>query len=339
MKVKIFDESHEKDLEDAINKFIENRCFCKDKTFKWLEWSCKYIEEQEIFLVTARDITDRKEREAEKGELEKAIHIESMKSEFFANISHEFKTPLNIILATMQIINKNIEEKSIIHTNEVHLNRYMNSIKQNCYRLLRLVNNIIDISKIENGYYNIDLGNYNIVSIVEDMTMSVIEYAKEKGINLIFDTEIEEEIIACDPEKIERIILNLLSNAIKYTEKNGTINVNIYIKDDNINISIADNGIGIPNEKLKSIFERYTQIDNKLTRKYNGSGIGLSLVKSLVELQGGKISVESKVNEGSKFTLKFPIIKVKNESNIKKSSNLVNSRVEKCNIEFSDIYQ
>lgn len=213
----------------------------------------------------------------------------------------------------------------------------MNSIKQNCYRLLRLVNNIIDISKMDYGYYDIQLGNYNIVSVIEDITMSVLEYVNNKGIKLIFDTEVEEEIVACDPDKIERIILNLLSNAIKYTEADGKILVNVYSDKENVYITVSDTGIGIPEEKTNTIFERYEQIDNKLTRNFNGSGIGLSLVRSLVEMHEGRIWVESKLNEGSKFIISIPKRTVTTE-NIK-NANLTKSKVEKCSIEFSDIYK
>ncbi|WP_207733666.1 sensor histidine kinase [Clostridium celatum] len=264
--------------------------------------------------------------------------VETMKNQFFSNVSHEFKTPLNIILTTMQLINSNIESKNIISSSEINLEKYMNSIKQNCYRLLRLVNNIIDMSRIDYGYFETHLGNYNIVSVVEDITMSILEYVKVKGINLIFDTEIEEEIIACDPDKIERIILNLLSNAIKYTDKGGTIKVSVKTNDNNVYISVMDTGIGIPNDKLPHIFDRYTQIDNGITRKWNGSGIGLSLVKSLVELQGGKISAKSEFEKGSDFIIMLPIKQIEVKNNISTMNNLTTSKVEKCNIEFSDIY-
>ena len=274
----------------------------------------------------------------EKVSYEKAIEVETMKNQFFSNVSHEFKTPLNIILTTMQLINSNIESKNIISSSEINLEKYMNSIKQNCYRLLRLVNNIIDMSRIDYGYFETHLGNYNIVSVVEDITMSILEYVKVKGINLIFDTEIEEEIIACDPDKIERIILNLLSNAIKYTDKGGTIKVSVKTNDNNVYISVRDTGIGIPNDKLPHIFDRYTQIDNGITRKWNGSGIGLSLVKSLVELQGGKISAKSEFEKGSDFIIMLPIKQIEVKNNISTMNNLTTSKVEKCNIEFSDIY-
>lgn len=318
-------------------KGLELRFKCKDESYRWIENNCRYVEESEVYILTARDITEKKQIMEEKIAYEKAIELESIKSQFFSNISHEFKTPLNIILATMQVINKNIENKSIISIKGANLDRYMNSIKQNCYRLLRLVNNIIDISKIDYGYYDIELGNYNIVSVVEDITMSVLEYVNNKGIELVFDTEVEEEIIACDPDKIERIILNLLSNAIKYTEADGKISVNIYSDKENVYITVSDTGIGIPEEKINKIFERYEQIDNKLTRNFNGSGIGLSLVRSLVEMHEGRVWVESKVNEGSKFIISLPKKTVATEN--VKSIDLTKSKVEKCSIEFSDIYK
>lgn len=335
---------------DTIKKFIADiyikkeirntkiKFKCKDEKYKWIECNIKYIESNKIFIVSGRDVTESLLIKEEKVSYEKAIEVETMKNQFFSNVSHEFKTHLNIILTTMQLINSNIESKNIISSSEINLEKYMNSIKQNCYRLLRLVNNIIDMSRIDYGYFETHLGNYNIVSVVEDITMSILEYVKVKGINLIFDTEIEEEIIACDPDKIERIILNLLSNAIKYTDKGGTIKVSVKTNDNNVYISVRDTGIGIPNDKLPHIFDRYTQIDNGITRKWNGSGIGLSLVKSLVELQGGKISAKSEFEKGSDFIIMLPIKQIEVKNNISTMNNLTTSKVEKCNIEFSDIY-
>ena len=134
-----------------------------------------------------------------------------------------------------------------------------------------------------------------------------------------------------------RIKLNFLSNAIKYTEADGKISVNIYSDKENVYITVSDTGIGIPEEKINNIFERYEQIDNKLTRNFNGSGIGLSLVRSLVEMHEGRVWVESKVNEGSKFIISLPKKTVATEN--VKSIDLTKSKVEKCSIEFSDIYK
>ena len=134
-----------------------------------------------------------------------------------------------------------------------NLIKYLDTIKQNSYRLLRLVNNLIDISRIDIGYYNLIPSNNNIISVIEDITLSVVDYVEDKNINLIFDTDIEEVVTSCDPDKIERVILNLLSNAIKYTSEHGTIEVNISHDVENVNVSVKDNGVGIPSDKLDII--------------------------------------------------------------------------------------
>ena len=314
-----------------------NRCRCKNGEYKIIYWKGIYIKEWEIFVGSGSDITEEKKYESESKKYEEAFHIELIKNEFFTNMSHEFKTPLNITFSALQLIEHGIKNNQIISADGFNLDKYINSIKQNSYRLLRLVTNIIDASEFDMGYYNLNMKNCNIVYLVEDMVTSVISYVEGKNIEITFDTEVEEEIIACDPDKIERIILNLLSNAIKYTEADGKISVNIYSDKENVYITVSDTGIGIPEEKINKIFERYEQIDNKLTRNFNGSGIGLSLVGSLVEMHEGRVWVESKVNEGSKFIISLPKKTVATEN--VKSIDLTKSKVEKCSIEFSDIYK
>jgi signal transduction histidine kinase len=174
------------------------------------------------------------------------------------------------------------------------------------------------------------------VSVVEDITQSVASYIKSKDIQLIFDTNVEEKIMAFDPNKLERIMLNLLSNAFKYTNSRGHIYVNVEDRGKTVLITVEDDGKGIPEDKLNLIFERFGQANRSLSRDCEGSGIGLYLVKSLVELHGGKISVKSKEGKGSKFLIELPVELVK-EDNMK-SSELFKTNVEKINIEFSDIY-
>ena len=141
------------------------------------------------------------------------------------------------------------------------INKHINIMKQNCYRLLRLVNNLIDITKIDSGFIELNLQNKNIVEIIENITLSTVEYAESKSRTIIFDTDVEEKIIAFDPEQMERIILNLISNAVKFTKPNDKIEVKIYDGLDNIIISVEDTGIGIPKEKQEMIFERFRQVD------------------------------------------------------------------------------
>ncbi|MEG1285068.1 MAG: ATP-binding protein [Romboutsia sp.] len=325
----------EKKYNNSI-KNIVNRYRCKDGNYRILNWSCEYNRERDLYIATAKDITEEKKLEEERKKYEEALYVENIKNEFFANMSHEFKTPLNIILSSTQLIESIMNKDEPINNNE-NFNRYIRPIKQNSNRLLRLINNVIDMTRIDTGYYDIHLENKNIVSIVEDIVTSVIEYVEGKHINLVFDTEIEELIVACDLDKIERIMLNLLSNAIKYTEKNGTIYINIVVENDII-ISVKDNGIGIPKNKQYLIFERFRQVDNLLTRSSEGSGIGLSLAKSLVEMHSGKIWVESVEGQGSEFKFSIPLKILENSGKIKASNISVNSRVERCDIEFSDIY-
>ncbi len=287
-------------------------------------------------ITTVRNISERKQAElALKNE---SLELERLRTEFFANISHELRTPLNIILNVIKISCMNLEQQNV---GKEKIISNMNMGKQNCLRLLRLVNNLIDSTKLDAGYFEVNLVNCNVINVIEEITLSVAEYIKSNNLNLIFDTEIEEKIIACDLDKIERIILNILSNAIKFTKPGGNIFVNIFDGEEFITIVIEDTGIGIPEEKLNVIFDRFRQIDKSFTRNYEGSGIGLSLVKSLVEMQGGKITVESKYGTGTKFYIKLPV-RLAGESNSKENIKLFNSNlsnhVEKINVEFSDIY-
>lgn len=278
-------------------------------------------------VIACRDVTLE---EKEKQNLAKTV-IEQEK--FFTNMSHELKTPLNVLLSALQVIelydknNRDFEIES----------NYRGIMKQNCYRLLRLVNNLMDISRIDSGFFSLELGNYNIIEIVENITSSVVEYAKTKGLNLIFDTNVEEKLINCDPMKIERIILNLLSNAVKFTDAGGEIKVSILDEGETVSIIVEDSGIGIPEDKINTIFERFKQVDKTLKRNNEGSGIGLSLVESLVEMHNGSIKVSSELDKGTKFVIDLPSLPVIKSH--KQGTKLIKSFAsEIINIEFSDIY-
>ncbi|MCM1992094.1 ATP-binding protein [Oceanirhabdus seepicola] len=257
-------------------------------------------------------------------------------TEFFANLSHEFKTPLNVILSTIQLI-----EIISNSNNDTKVREYIKMMKQNCYRLLRLVNNIIDLTKIDEGYLKLDMKNYDIIRVVEDICMSVATYAQNKGISLIFDTEVEELIIACDEEKIERIILNILSNAIKFTENNGDIKINMRVEGLYVVVSIKDSGIGIHRDLQEKIFQRFEQADKSLSRRQEGSGIGLALTKQLVEMHNGIIDIISEYGKGSEFIIKLPINTIDNKEFGVETKGIItpnHNSVEKIKIEFSDIY-
>jgi len=263
--------------------------------------------------------------------IEKALKSQE---ELIVNISHELKTPLNVIYSTVQLL-KLYYSNGSLDENKDSVIKYIDSMKQNCYRLTRLINNIVDTSKIEAGYFVLNLSNNNIVEVIEEIVMSVTNYTESKGINIIFDMDIEVKVIACDPEKIERIVLNLLSNAIKFSEFGDEILVEVKDKNEFVEISVKDNGIGMEEKDLKMIFDRFKQLDSSLSRNSEGMGIGLSLVKSIIELHGGSIYVESELGKGSKFTVMLPSNEVFKENMLYKSK--MRSKNENIRVELSDI--
>lgn len=268
---------------------------------------------------------------------EEAEAANEAKSIFMANVSHELRTPLNILLSSIQLMELYLKQDEKVDKNKIC--DKIKTQKQNCYRLLRLINNLIDITKMDSGNFTLRFSKCNIVEVVESIVMSVVEYAKGKGINVIFDTDIEEKEVICDLDAIERILLNLLSNAIKFTPEGGYIYANIYDANELIRISIRDTGTGIKEDILDKIFERFKQGENLLTRRSEGSGIGLSLVKSLTEMHGGHVFVQSKEQAGSEFIVEIPCyqkLKEYDDSNINET--LADNLVERINIEFSDIY-
>ena len=295
--------------------------------------SKKNEEIDSLYRITEENLKKRTE------ELNATVEYDNLRTAFFANISHELRTPLTVIFSAQQMIEYNMNRtETSVKVDGVK--DYTHIIKQNCYRLIRLIANFIDITKIDAKYLYADFQNIDIVKIVEDITMSVATYMDDKEINLIFDTETEECIIACDPDKIERIMLNLLSNAIKFTPSEGEVNVNIYDYEDKVAISVKDTGLGIPEAMKESIFERFVQVDKTISRCREGSGIGLSIVKSLVEMHNGNISLRSEQGMGSEFIIEIPKTRV-SEISRKKEYNFINENqnIEKINIEFSDIYK
>lgn len=312
--IKLLKSSIEKDLE-IINE--------REKLKKELE------EKEEI---------NKKLKESQRVVCEKTEY-ERVRSEFFSNISHEFRTPLNVLTSAIQLIEWKQLQGSL--TNEF-ISKYMGIMKQNSYRLIRLVNNIIEMTKVDSNYLEMRLQNVDISELVQDITLSVKEYISDKGIKLSFKSQVKNRIIAVDPGKIETIMLNLLSNAVKFTEKGDSIWVKLSSTEDMIIISVRDNGIGIPEDKLGIIFERFRQVDKSFTRNHEGSGIGLSLVKALVERHNGIIDVVSKYGKGTEFKIELPNITMKNDINelIKPIDTIEaeNNRIERITIEFSDVY-
>ena len=261
------------------------------------------------FYIGYRFILEKRKSIKNKKLYEIAKEREKLKTDFIVNMSHELRTPLNVILSTSKVTELKINKSD--YDNEYLLEK-LEQINKNSNRLLKLVNNLIDITKFEHGNHTLNLENINIVEVVEDIALASVDYSACKGIDLIFDTEEEEIITAIDKDKIERVILNLLSNSIKFTDKDGVIYVYIKMVDESVSISVQDNGIGIPQDKLEEIFNRFYQVSDPLKKHEEGSGIGLCIVKEIIKLHNGKIHVTSKVNEGTSFEIILPIYVVEN---------------------------
>ncbi|RDY28197.1 histidine kinase [Romboutsia weinsteinii] len=254
-----------------------------------------------------RKRTEKLEEEMERNVVlfNKNIKLEENKNKYLVNLSHELRTPLNVISSTNQLIlglikkNTPIKEEKLIH--------YIDISQRNSNRLLNLVNNIVDGTKLQNDMYVINLKEVDIVYLVEETALTLTDYVKSKNIELIIDPEIEEKIIWCDHNDIERCVINLVGNAVKFTAEGGSITISIKDLDDKVMISVLDTGIGIDEKYHKVIFDRFNQVVDLDNEVKCGSGLGLTITNQIVKLHKGEISVESKPGEGSKFIIILPV--------------------------------
>jgi PAS domain S-box-containing protein len=344
------------DVIEDINDIKELRDFeiniqCYNGTSIWIQIDSYVVsnsQEQEMFIegsiqdITERKLTEIKIKEQQellyKAEKEKREVLEKaliMKDEFISLISHEFKTPLNVIYSAIQLIESVYFDKI---PDKVKV--LIGNIKQNTFRQLRLANNLLDITKMNSGQFKLNMKNIDIIFLGKAITESIELYANQKNIQVSFKSNINSKIVSIDDEKFERIILNILSNAIKFTKNGGRISVEIYEnkKSNMMEIKITDTGIGIPSDKKDIIFERFGQVDSNLSRQAEGTGLGLTLVKLLVDSFGGTIQVESELEVGSTFIIMLPI---REDSGYEKNDDCldINDRlISEIKVEFSDIY-
>lgn len=301
-------------------------------------------------ILTSSDVTDRVQKEntirqqnekllkAEKEKNEALIKAIEMKDEFLSIVSHEFKTPLAVInsaLQTMEVVcadELSEKEKCFIRV-----------IKQNAFRQLRLVNNLLDITRANAGQIKMQKTKVDIVFLTKSIVDSVKIYAQQKGLEIEYISMMKAKQMYMDEEKYERIILNLISNAIKFTPRGNSITVRLSQKTvkakGKVSIEVIDTGVGIPKDKQSLIFERFGQVDSSLTRQAEGTGIGLSLVKKFVEAHEGEIAVKSEVGKGSTFSVMLPVLEECTKAEERKAPELMDNRlIQSVAIEFSDIY-
>ena len=233
----------------------------------------------------------------EQEELDQLKKLNDLKSQLYTNITHEFRTPLTVIMGMNDNIKGHDKERSIIHRNSEDL--------------LRMINQLLDLSKAESASLEVHKSNGDIVSFLKFMTESFYSMATDKGVRLTFYAEVASIETLFDEVKVQHIFYNLLSNAIKFTDDGGKVILHVQqvVEEgqDHLKIKIQDTGIGIPEDQLPHIFDRFYQGDNSNTRQGEGTGIGLALVKELVQLMDGRIEVSSNQGIGTEFTIWLPI--------------------------------
>ena len=246
-------------------------------------------------------------------EMEKLQEVDRVKSRFFANISHEFRTPLTLIIDPLDCMASGAFNGD--------LNAQYGVMRRYAKRLLRLINQLLDLSKLENRMLTLEATRDNVVPLLKGLVNSFESIAAGKNIRLLFKSKLKNIAMWYDRDKLEQVIINLLSNALKFTPDGGEISIIVTIlpgdrplsrpSEEGIGglcqMSITDTGIGILEDRLSHIFDRFYQVDGSHTRQYEGTGIGLALTKELVELHHGEITVKSREGEGSTFTVRLPL--------------------------------
>lgn len=311
----------------AYNEKIEFQFLCKDKSYRFLEFNSinlRYKGGLPGLLLDCRDITQRK-RDAEE-----LLRLQKAKEQFLANVSHEIRTPINGIAGMAGLLYSN--------PNSVERETYLNAILHSAENLKVIINDLLDLSAIESGKLKFEKIPFNINDLVTSLIRTFTYQASEK--KLALECHVDEkanQIVLGDPVRLNQILINLVSNAVKFTHT-GTIRVTCAVEKEDkrhcfVKISVTDTGIGIPEDKLRTIFESFSQADASVTRRYGGTGLGLAIAKQLVEQQNGKIWVNSKKHVGSEFSFIIPYPKGKvNNIKSKRLLSVSKETVPKLNV-------
>jgi PAS domain S-box-containing protein len=297
-----FRKKYQQSTKKPYSESVEFRFHCKDGTYKYLEFNSinlKQKEDIEGLILDCRDITQRK------NDAEELLRAQKTKDQFLANISHEIRTPINGIAGMATLLSQNPSGEEQI--------TYLNAIKSAADNLKVIINDILDLASIESGKLKFERIGFNLTDVLTSLVDTFSVQAREKGIRLEMNiSDASNQIMIGDPVRLNQILINLISNAIKFTH-HGFIRLTCTLEKKErkkciARFEIVDTGIGIPKDKLSTIFESFSQADASVTRKYGGTGLGLTIVKQLTELQDGKISVKSEEDKGSAFTVHIPYL-------------------------------
>ena len=253
------------------------------------------------YRIRMRQVHLKHEMEIEHVKAEQLAEVDGLKSRFFANISHEFRTPLTLILGPLETIRSKLADEESQHA--------ITMMQRNAQRLLRLINQLLDLSKIDAGGMKLQASRGNIVPFVKGIAQSFQSSAGRRGVALHVEVEKDEIELYFDQDKMEKIVTNLISNAYTFTPEGGSVTVRVTSSSQapagSVEIIVADTGIGIPEQEIPRIFDRFYQVDPSQKREQEGTGIGLALTRELVELHQGTIKVKSEVGKGAEFTVSF----------------------------------
>ncbi len=289
------------DLIDRQSKRLEEQKEETDHALSEMDRALQEAERQQIIAQRARAVIE--------GQAEQLREIDRIKTQFFDNVSHEFRTPLTLTIGPLENM-----LAGVYGPLNPQASKQLDVALRNARRLLRLINQLLDLSKLESGKMDLTVSRGNVVPLVEGVVSSFTAFAEKKNLSVSFSCVRDDVYLYFDPSCLEKVFFNLLSNAVKFTNDGGRIWVSV---DDNsvrdpesmdaaVTIRVRDTGIGIPDEQLRYVFDRFHQVDGALAHAHEGTGIGLSLVKELVELHHGTITVHSESGVGSEFVVTLP---------------------------------
>ncbi len=321
-----FDFLHPEDITSTTNEieklsmgeptnYFENRYQCKDGTYKWLSWTVFPVVEEGLMYAVAHDITTRKAAEMEREQLLEreqsaratAEAANRMKDEFLATLSHELRTPLNAMVGWIQLLRtRKFDENTT--------SKALETINRNTKALQQLIEDILDVSRIITGKIRLDFAYISLQPVIESAIEIVKNAAEAKNIRIEFYAAPGINQVRGDANRLQQVFWNLLSNAVKFTPKDGQVEVRLEMINSRVQVSVKDSGQGISPDFLPYVFERFRQEDGTTTRTYGGLGLGLAIVRHLVELHGGTVKAESEgMGKGATFIVALPINSVKNQ--------------------------